>query len=186
MNRYFLSLSPIILCWSCADVREGQSKAETKPVAELAPASGSQVEPVLESPPPKSEAKKRPKLVRAQPLPKLARFALHQQMVKHGDSMESLLWSALMLDYESIELISKDMSLGPTLSRPMPGVGDTINALLPPRYFTLQDQLAGSIGKLRDAASAKDDAAMAVEYANVAQACIQCHSLYLTFPSDEE
>jgi hypothetical protein len=121
----------------------------------------------------------RPKLVGVQPLTTEARMALRGHMLDHGDDMENLLWSALMLDYEGTAAIADKMSKAPTLSRAGVGQKDTINAHLPPEFFESQDQLKVSIAALRSAAEAKDDGAMADEYAKVAKTCIHCHSLYL-------
>lgn len=127
-----------------------------------------------------------PKLVRAQPLTTEARMALRSQMLDHGDDMENLLWSALMLDYEGTAAIADKMSKAPTLSRAGAGQEDTINAMLPAEFFESQDQLKASIAGLRSAAQARHDGAMADEYAKVAKTCIQCHSLYLRFPIDSD
>jgi hypothetical protein len=127
-----------------------------------------------------------PKLVRSQPLTTEARMALRSLMLDHGDDMENLLWSALMLDYEGTAAIANKMSQAPTLSRAGVGQEDTINALLPPEFFKYQDQLKASIADLRSAAQAKQDGAMADEYARLAKTCIQCHSLYLRFPANSD
>ncbi len=127
----------------------------------------------------------RPALLRPKPLPKLARLALRNRMQNHGDDMESLLWSTLMLDYESTDGIAARMAGAPILSRPTDADLDTINAMLPPEFFGLQDQLASSIQGLRTAAKAKDDVALATQYGEITQTCIRCHSLYLRFPGPE-
>lgn len=146
------------------------------------------IEGASEEPAATAESPKRtqPKLVRAQPLTTEARMALRSQMLDHGDDMENLLWSALMLDYEGTAAIADKMSKAPTLSRAGVGQEDTINALLPAEFFELQDQLGASIADLRSAAQDKQDEAMATEYAKVAKTCIQCHSLYLRFPTAAE
>lgn len=113
-------------------------------------------------------------------------MALRSQMLDHGDDMENLLWSALMLDYEGTAAIADKMSKAPSLSRAGVGQEDTINAMLPPEFFEFQDQLEASIAGLRSAAEASKDDAMADEYAKVAKTCIQCHSLYLRFPVSAE
>lgn len=130
-------------------------------------------------------APKGPALVRSRPLPKVASMALRERMLNHGDDTENLLWSTLMLDYESTDGIAGRISETPTLARPGPGELDTINAMLPAEFFELQDQLNTSVRALRTAARAKDDSAMAVQYGQVVQTCIQCHSLYLQFPTAE-
>ncbi len=135
---------------------------------------------------PAAAVRKTPKLVRAEPLSTEARMALRAKMLDHGDDMENLLWSALMLDYESTAAVADKMAKAPTLSRAGPGQEDTVNALLPPEFFELQDQLLSSIRGLRAAAEEKQDGGMADEYAKVASTCIQCHSLYLHFPTQAE
>lgn len=139
------------------------------------------------SPPPEPPAEKpadkprreRPKLVRSQPLPKLARDVLHDRMTEHGDDMESLLWTVLMLDYESAATIADRIGKTDKLSRPEPSDNTTLNAALPDRFFDYQDELYDAANALRDAARAKDDAAISEQFNRISRACLGCHSLYL-------
>ena len=133
--------------------------------------------------PPKSQ---RPSLQRTQPLPKMARRLLTQRMIDHGDDMEQLQWSALMLDHESIIAITAHMASGPTLSKPRPGSEDTLNAMLPAEFFTLQEELENSMTLLANGARAKDNLAVADGYGTMVKTCIHCHNLYLDMPIPEE
>lgn len=116
----------------------------------------------------------RPELVRSEPLPPPVREALHDRMIEHGDDMESLLWSALMLDHETAASIAERIAETPRIA------GGT--AGLPPRFFDYQDQLHDGAAALRRAALARDDAAIGREFARISGACIGCHSLYLQLP----
>ncbi len=131
------------------------------------------------------EKSETPNLVRAEPLPQVARAALRKRMQNHGDDTENLLWAALMLDFESTDGIAKMISKAPTLTRPGEGDLDTINAMLPAQFFDLQDQLDAAILGLQAAAQAKDGNAVALQYGKSVETCITCHSLFLQFPVPE-
>lgn len=174
-----VALGLVPISSGCKDGKGGDSPS-AKPKAPPTPAPAPSTEPPAPEP-----TAKRPGLVRAQPLPQLARASLRSRMQNHGDDTENLLWSALMLDYDSTEGIAKIISEEPTLARPTGDDLTTINAMLPPAFFDLQDQLNASIQNLQAAAKAKDDTKIASEYANVVKTCIACHSLFLQFPAPE-
>lgn len=163
----------------CKDPKGKQTKpviAPTAPVNKAEPVAP----PLKETPEPE-----RPKLVRAQPLPQMARASLRKRMQNHGDDTENLLWSTLMLDYESTDGIAARISKAPTLARPQANELDTVNAMLPPEFFDMQDRLTVAVDTLRAAAKAKDDGKMAEQYSQVVETCINCHSLFLQFPTPE-
>ena len=85
--------------------------------------------------------KQRPQLERDEPLPELARDLLRKYMVEHGDSMESLLWSALMLEHQMTEVVVEQILAQPRLSRPNEAAGETLNDWLPAAFYELQDQI---------------------------------------------
>jgi hypothetical protein len=126
-------------------------------------------------------SKKRPTLDRAEPFPVLARKALEKYMLDHGEDMDTLLWSALMLDYELIVNRAERMANRPRLSRPSDDI-NTLNAFLPARFFELQDQMSAAVVDMARAGRVKDDAAIGKSYARMAETCIACHSLYLRAP----
>jgi hypothetical protein len=169
-----LGVLALLALGSCKEAPKAKPSVDDAPVA--APKATSSIDAGV-------KARKIPKLVRAQPLSTEALMALQSKMLNHGDDMENLLWSTLMLDYESTSAIAAEMAKAPTLARAGVGQEDTINAFLPEEFFELQDQLTSSIAGLRSAALARHDGAIATEYAKVASTCIQCHSLYLRFPT---
>jgi hypothetical protein len=121
-----------------------------------------------------------------EPLPKLARSVLQDPMRRHGDNLESLLWTALMLDYDSTAMIASWIVEEPRLSRPGTQT-DALNVELPPHFFQLQDELHRGARDLAQAARKHDDAAMADAFSRLAGTCIRCHSAYLhTSPLPEE
>jgi cytochrome c556 len=126
----------------------------------------------------------RSRLERGEPLPELARTSLRKNMIEHGDNMESLLWTALMLDHQTTELMARQILDQPRMSRPTPAAGETLSDWLPPRFFELQDALYEHAEELRRAAQARDDMGMARAYGKLAETCVTCHSLYLRLPAE--
>lgn len=134
------------------------------------------------APPPRTS--ERARLKRAEPLPKLALDLLRKNMVEHGDNMESLLWSALMLDHQTTELVARQILAQPRMSRPTPAAGQTLNDGLPAQFFDLQDRMYEAAEELRKAAEARDDVGTAQAYAKLAETCVTCHSVYLSLPGE--
>lgn len=133
---------------------------------------------------PAVQARERPGLEREQPLPELARDLLRKNMIEHGDNMESLLWSALMLDHKTTEIMARQILGQPRMSRPTPAAGETLNDWLPARFFELQDAMYEHAEELRRAAEARDEVGMARAYGKLAETCVTCHSVYLSLPSE--
>jgi cytochrome c556 len=148
-------------------------------VIALAVACSSTKKEAPPQPAPPAQAPERPRLVRSEPLPKLARDVLHDRMTNHGDDMESLMWTVMMLDYESAASIAERIARTDKLSRPEPDDPTTLNAALPQRFFELQDELAAAAAELHIAAEKRDDAAIAASFGRISRACVACHSLYL-------
>ncbi len=123
-----------------------------------------------------------PSLSKGDALPKLARDVLQDPMRRHGDNLESLLWTALMLDYESTAMIAGWIAEEPRLSRPGAQM-DALNAELPAQFFQLQDQLHRGARDLARAARERDDEAMADAFSRLAGTCMRCHSVYLRRPA---
>jgi hypothetical protein len=117
-------------------------------------------------------------------LPAVVRDALRDRMQRHGDSMESLLWSSVNLQYELIVQRAEWVVLEPRISRPQGSESSAlINELLPRRFFDLQDELHGQAVALADAARRRDDEGIARTYGAMTSTCIRCHSLYLRLPA---
>jgi len=167
----------------CKDAKPAKPTSNPTPaVGATAQQAGTTGQEAPESPVAK---RKTPTLVRAEPLPQVARAALRKRMQNHGDDTENLLWAALMLDFESTDGIAGMIAKVPTLARPHANELDTINAMLPPQFFDLQEQLDSAVTKLQAAAKANDGDAVAVQYGKTVQTCIACHSLFLQFPAPE-
>lgn len=162
----------ITLCLSC-------SSSAKKDTSEPAATTG--------SPPPASLDTDSPSrsLDRETPLPALVRKLLLDNMWNHGEAMENLLWSALMLDHELTEINARKIVSAPKMSRPAPEAGDTLNDQLPMTFFDLQDQMYDAAGRLADAARARNDADTANAYAQLTRTCISCHSVYLKIPGEQ-
>jgi len=120
-------------------------------------------------------------LVRSEPLPELAAKVMRKQMGRHAQRMEGLQWSALLLNYETTKAISSSIASEPRIARPT-GDMDTINQIIPPAFYDLQDELHSAAGELATASEAKDDPGMTKAYARLTKTCISCHSLYLRMP----
>jgi hypothetical protein len=104
-------------------------------------------------------------------------------MHRHADSMESLLWSSLNLQYELIVQRSEWVVGEPRIARPQASdEPDLVNQALPARFFDLQDDLHRQAGELGRAATRRDDEGIARAYGELASTCIRCHGLYLRLP----
>jgi len=104
-------------------------------------------------------------------------------MQRHADSMESLLWSSLNLQYELIIQRSEWVVAEPRISRPQESDGDDLlNQVLPGRFFELQEELHHQAANLGSAARQRDDEGIARAYSQMAATCIRCHGLYLRLP----
>lgn len=158
------ALLPLVVTTSACDARQAPEANAPLPPAPPAPAAHTDRAP--------------PALQRPQPLPKLARDVLDESMLEHGDHMETLLWASLMVDFETTRALADSMANAPRIARP-PAGEDVLNAVFPPRFFELQDELYRAIAALGAAAAASSDADMATAYAHLASTCVTCHSIYL-------
>jgi cytochrome c' len=112
------------------------------------------------------------------PLPGPVRDLIAGSMRVHGESMETLLLSALRLDYETTASYSSWLADEPHI--PRPGTApDSINRAIPASFFDLQDAMFDAADALTAAARRRDDPAMAAAFGRLAQSCIACHSVYL-------
>jgi hypothetical protein len=112
-------------------------------------------------------------------LPELARTFLKQRMQRHGSDVEALLRSVVLLRRPEAREAANRIATEPWLVRPIRGSEDALNSSLPELFFILQDQLRDRARTLAQAATAKDDRALAQAYGQVMETCVQCHSAYL-------
>ena len=112
-------------------------------------------------------------------LPSEAREMLSARMDRHGEVMMMLLVSVMTLQHSDTELLAEQVAAEPRLGRPATGEKGTISALLPPRFFTLQDQLVDRAHAVANAARANDNGRIVRAYGQLAETCVSCHSVYL-------
>jgi hypothetical protein len=147
------------------------------------------------SPPPKPEAKapvsRRPLVRERLPTPEwiplAARRIIARDMEDHGRDMSALMWSVLLLDPEgSTEFASSLASTA--FARPIARNDDTLNALLPERFFTLQDALRMRAKNLAELAGdpKTPPKALAHSFGMLMETCVSCHSVYLNVSGDDD
>ena len=123
-----------------------------------------------------------PKLERTRPLTEAARRILEEPMRRHSADMQRLLWSGIMLDYQSLETTATRLADEPRVSRPMDMKDGVFAASFPPEYIAKEDLLYESARALAEGAKAKDMKAVSAAYIKMAGTCIGCHNIYLTMP----
>jgi cytochrome c556 len=116
-------------------------------------------------------------------LPSAARSVLKKRMERHGRDMGDLMWAVLLLDYNTTQKLAQQVATEPLLARPLSGDASELNALLPERFFTLQDELKTNAAALARVAPRHDPEAMAEAYGRLARTCVACHQVYLNEPA---
>lgn len=115
----------------------------------------------------------RPHLEAPEDLPLAARDALASKMRSHADDLEWLMAAVLMLNHDLAQQAATEIANTPRLSRPLPGDLQSVNALLPPRFFALQDALAERARAVAAAARARDDPALARAMGRLPETCVE-------------
>jgi len=104
---------------------------------------------------------------------------LHDRMARHGEEMMLLLLSVMMLQNSDTEVLAEQVAADTRVGRPAAGDKGTISQLLPPRFFTLQDQLVERAEAVAAAAREGNTARVAHAYGQLVETCVSCHSVYL-------
>lgn len=114
-------------------------------------------------------------------LPETARDLVWEKMQGHGTDTTLLLWAVLFLDYEGAAELSRGLLAEPRFSRPIAPDDSTLNALLPPAFFDLQDELAAKAKALVEVAAKRerDGVALSKAYGELTSVCVRCHAAYL-------
>jgi hypothetical protein len=110
-------------------------------------------------------------------IPPQALSILESKMARHDEQMNDLLARVLMLDDDGIARAAGSIFDEPELTRP--ALGNELNALLPDRFFALQDDLRQHARRLVAASGRHDRPAVAEEFGALAKSCISCHEIYL-------
>lgn len=126
-------------------------------------------------------ASKRHRLGPPSKLPPLGRALIAEHMESHGDDMTMLLWSVLFVDGQSTHDLAQVLASEPLFSRPIDSGDSTVNALLPDKFFVLQDAFAKRARQLLATSShhPRDAAAIARAFGALTETCVACHSVYL-------
>jgi hypothetical protein len=98
-------------------------------------------------------------------------------MADHKESMNALLDSALMLDYEDAEKAAQKIALAP----PFPVKDyrvDPSEPRLPGEFSALQAELRNRARELAQAAAAHNPKRLTRAFGKVAESCISCHTLF--------
>jgi hypothetical protein len=115
----------------------------------------------------------------AQRLPETARAALRTQMRAHARGMMALVSTVTVLDYDGAAESASELLAEPRVARPLAHDAADLNASLPARFFSLQDELRAHLEEIRRAARARDPDALASAFAAATRACVGCHDAYL-------
>ena len=118
-----------------------------------------------------------PELAAPERIPIEAQAALASKMRRHAEQLPELVSRAVVLDYDGVARAAGAIFDEPMLARPLGG--DELNAVLPERFFVLQDQLQGAAHAAVDAAARHDPHAIGEAAANLTRICVDCHAVYL-------
>jgi hypothetical protein len=112
-------------------------------------------------------------------LPPMARDMLAPRMKDHAVDMDSLVNAVIRLDRRTTASVAEKLANDDRLARPVGKDDATLNSIVPPKFFELQDQLRVSARELAEVARGHDDRKLAKSFSDVTTTCIACHSLYL-------
>jgi hypothetical protein len=112
-------------------------------------------------------------------IPETARVLLRKKMERHGQDARDLMFGVTLLQYDVAKAAAQRISSEPRFVRPIAGGEDDLNALLPERFFVLQDEARNRAQAVATAAEKKDDKALAEGYGRLVETCVACHSAYL-------
>ena len=119
------------------------------------------------------------RLAAADRLPEATRAALATQMRTHARGMLELTSLVTTLQYDAVGPAVQRLLDEPRVARPLSNDATELNGQLPPRFFSLQDELRDDLRELARAAATHDVNALANAYATTTKACIHCHDTYL-------
>jgi hypothetical protein len=119
-------------------------------------------------------------------LPIEAREMLTTRMRRHGHDMLLLSASVLMLDRDVALELAERVAEEPRLGRPAAGEQGTLNALLPTRFFELDDELRRRSLAVAEATALQDEIGLAKAYGQLVETCVSCHVVYLRDDSDDD
>jgi cytochrome c556 len=111
-------------------------------------------------------------------LPGPVRAILKQRMKSHAADMGALMSAIMVLDYPVIRDRATGIANDGSLARPLSGDASELNAALPPKFFTFQDELRERSKALAAAADHQNAFEVADAYGELSQTCVRCHGVY--------
>jgi len=115
-------------------------------------------------------------------LPAIARGVLKNRMARHAEHMTALVQAVVLFDRPTIVEEARAIAEESTLARPTTDDATELNALLPARFFELQDELRKNARRLATASQGQDAEAVADAHAELTRTCVRCHATYLGGP----
>lgn len=112
-------------------------------------------------------------------LPPAGREMIAARMQRHAEDMMFLMASVVLLNHEVAAQLSDGIANEPRLARPAAEERDTLNALLPGRFFELEDELRERSRAVAAAAKLKDNPRLTKAYGQLVETCVSCHAVYL-------
>lgn len=120
-------------------------------------------------------------------LPPEGREMIAARMQRHAEDMMFLMASVVLLNHEVAAQLSDGIANEPRLARPAADERDTLNALLPGRFFELEDELRERSRAVAVAAKLKDNARLTKASGQLVETCVSCHAVYLQdHPADDD
>lgn len=101
-----------------------------------------------------------------------AREQVRASMFAHGQNMEALLWSSLMLQYGTTKRISDWLAA-------QAAIEPENAASLPSGFLEIRRELRESAELLSAAAAKSDGEGVAAAYGQLSEVCVRCHARYL-------
>jgi len=96
-----------------------------------------------------------------------------------GRGSTALVFGVTLLQYDMARAAAQRISAEPRLVRPIVGGDEDLNALLPERFFVLQDEARLRAQAIATAAEKRDNKALAESYGRLMETCVACHAAYL-------
>lgn len=111
-------------------------------------------------------------------LPGPVRVILKERMKTHAERMRELMSAIMVLDYAVIRDRSAAIANDGSLARPLSGDASELNAALPEKFFTFQDEMRERSKTLSAAADRLDAFQVADAYGRLSETCVRCHAVY--------
>ncbi|MEW5848106.1 MAG: hypothetical protein AB2A00_04800 [Myxococcota bacterium] len=111
-------------------------------------------------------------------LNEVSRVVVWPRMMRHGDDMEELIWSVLLLEHDQTEHLADSIASEPKVARPLGMTGNEVNAEIPERFFIIQDLLQERAGVLARTAAKGNDADIARAFGQLTETCVACHATF--------